>query len=265
MVRWRPSAFALVSALVVTSGAAAEPVRVRFAEGSLHGFLALRTPDGKLVATGDNLQSVRGRTVTSRLLLQFVDGSTSDETAVFTQGKTFRLVSDRVVQKGPFFKMPMTMTVDGKTGVAVVKATKDGEEKTYEERIEVPDDLANGLLGVLLKNVSTTAPKTTLSMILATPNPRLVKLVITPVGKERFGIGRRRRPVMHLKIEIELGGLAGVIAPLIGKEPPDAHLWLLESEVPTFLMSEAPLALGTPALRMQLVGPSWPSAWLAPR
>jgi hypothetical protein len=161
--------------------------------------------------------------------------------------------------------MPMTMTVDGKTGVAVVTAIKDGEEKTYEERLEVPDDLANGLLGVLVKNISATAPKTTLAMVVATPKPRLVKLVITPVGKERFAIGRRRRPVVHFKIEIELGGLAGVIAPLIGKEPPDAHLWLLQSEVPTFLMSEAPLALGTPPLRMQLVGPSWPSAWLAPR
>jgi hypothetical protein len=256
----------LAAVLLLASAAAdAEPIRVRYWEGAIHGFLAVRTTDGKLVAMGDQLQSVRRGTVTSRLSLRFLDGSTSDETTVFTQGRVFRLVSDRLVQKGPAFKMPMEMSVDGKTGDVTVHVNEDGKEKTYTEHLALPDDLANGLLGVVMKSVAWETPKTTLSMVVAAPKPRLVKLVITPVGKEPLAIGKINRRVMHYKIVIELGGVAGVVAPLVGKAPPDAHLWILGGEVPTYLMSEAPVALGGPALHMELVGPYWPKSWAAPK
>jgi hypothetical protein len=256
----------LAAVLLLASAAAeTEPIRVRYFEGAIHGFLAVRTQEGKLVAVGDQLQSVRRGTVTSRLVLRFLDGSTSDETTVFTQGRVFKLVSDRLVQKGPAFKMPMEMSVDGKTGNVTVHVNEDGKEKTYTEHLELPDDVANGLLGVVMKSVAWETPKTTLSMVVAAPKPRLVKLVVTPVGKEPLAIGKINRRVMHYRIVIELGGVAGVVAPLVGKAPPDAHLWILGGEVPTYLMSEAPFALGGPSLHMELVGPYWPRSWSAPK
>ena len=48
-----------------------------------------------------------------------------------------------------------------------------------------------------------------------------------------------------------------MIAPLIGKEPPDAHVWVSAGEVPAFIRSEAPLYLGGPMLRTELVSPVW--------
>jgi hypothetical protein len=256
---------ALVAALAFTPPIAGEPVKVRFAEGTIHGFRALRTKEGKLVATGENLQNVRGAAVTSRLVLRFLDGSSSEETTVFTQRDAFRLVSYHAVQKGPFFKTPMETTIDAKTGRVTIRAAeKDGEEKTWDETLQLPDDLANGLVGTLAKSLSWDTAKTTVSMVVATPKPRLVKLVITPLAKERMAIGRRRRTVLHYKAEIELGGLAGVVAPLIGKDPPDGHVWILGGDAPTYLMSESPLALGTPPLHMELAGPFWPARWAKP-
>ena len=38
---------------------AAAPITVRFAEGVTHGFLLLRTVDGKLIASGDLVQVAR--------------------------------------------------------------------------------------------------------------------------------------------------------------------------------------------------------------
>jgi len=259
----RPSLAAAL--LFATAAAPAEPVRVRHLEGAIHGFLALRTTDGKLVATGDQLQTVRRGTVTSRLLIRFLDGSVSDETVVFTQGRVFRFVSDQVVQKGPAFKTPMEMSVDGKTGDVTVRVTEDGKEKAYTERLSLPDDVANGLIGVVMKSVSWETPKTMLSMVVASPKPRLVKVILTPFGKEPLSIGKRIRHVLHYKVVIELGGVAGVVAPLVGKAPPDAHLWILGGEPPTYLMSEAPLSLGGPSLHMELVGPYWPRTWAAPK
>ena len=57
---------------------------------------------------------------------------------------------------------------------------------------------------------------------------------------------------------MEIGGLAGVIAPMIGKEPPDTHVWISGGQVPAFIRSEEPLYFGGPILRTELVSPVWP-------
>src|SRR5262249_19590436 len=88
-------------AFLSTATATAEPVRVRFSEGLVHGFLTLRTTDGAAVADGDLIQSARAGRVTTRLVFRFTDRSVRDETAVFTQTGVFRLASVHLVQKGP--------------------------------------------------------------------------------------------------------------------------------------------------------------------
>lgn len=57
----------------------AEPVTVHHAEGLVHGFLALRTLDGSLLADGDLVQGARGDRVTIRLVFHFKDGSLDDD------------------------------------------------------------------------------------------------------------------------------------------------------------------------------------------
>jgi hypothetical protein len=247
--------------LLWTAVLSAEPVRVRHTEGLVHGFLALRTLDGKTVADGDLIQTTRGGRVTSRLFFRFKDGSVRDETAVFTQRGRFRLESDHLVQKGPAFEQPVDMTIDRATGHVVVRYTNDkGEQKVEDERLELPDDLANGMILTLLKNVAPGAPPPALSMIAATPKPRLVKLAITRAGAERFSTGGASRTATHYVVKIEIGGFAGLVAPLVGKQPPDSHVWVLPGEAPAFVKSEGPLHLGGPIWRIELVSPVWPRA-----
>ena len=59
-------------------------------------------------------------------------------------------------------------------------------------------------------------------------------------------------------MKIEIGGLSGVVADLLGKEPPDTHVWILEGEAPAFVKSEGPLSSGGPIWRIELVSPVWP-------
>ena len=70
--------------LLHTGLRAAEPIGVRYLEGSVHGFLALRTMEGKLLAQGDLVQVVKGDRVTSQLVFHFKDGSVDSDTAVFS-------------------------------------------------------------------------------------------------------------------------------------------------------------------------------------
>jgi hypothetical protein len=224
----------------------------------VRGFLTLRTLDGTLVADGDLIQSTRGNRVTTRLVYRFKDGSVRDETAVYSQRGTFRLLTDHVIQKGPTFPEPLDMTLDASTGQVTVRYTHDGKEKIESEQMTLPADLANGIMLTLLKNVRPTAPPGSLSMIATTPKPRLVKLKISTEGTEPFSTGTAGRSATHYVVKIDIGGLSGLIAPLVGKQPPDTHVWILQGEAPAFVKAEGPMFLGGPISRTELVSPVWP-------
>jgi len=249
----------MVASLLGEGQAVADPVSVRFSEGSLHGFLSLRGPDGRTLATGDLLQTVAAGRVTARLVFTFRDGSVSEETAVFSQRGHFKLISDHLVQKGPAFPRPLDLAIDVSTGEVTVRYTNDhGEEKVESERMELPADLANGLITTLLKNLRATS--TTLSMVVAaTPKPRLVKLKITAAGRDSLTIGGVGRKALHYILKVDIGGIAGVVAPLIGKQPPDSHVWILQEPVPAFLRSQSPMFADGPLWQIDLIAPTWPS------
>ena len=239
----------------------AEQVAVRHTEGLVRGFLALKELDGKIIAHGELLQRADGPRVTSRLRFQFKNGSIHDETAVFTQQRRFRLLSHRLVQKGPSFKQPLEMTIDAVKGTVVVRYTDDdGERKVETEQMELPSDLANGFISTLLKNVTTERAPKSFSYVAATPKPRLVRLLVTPVGNEPFSTGGGAAlKATHYVLKVDIGGIAGVLAPLVGKQPPDVHVWILGGEVPAFIRSDLPLYNGGPIWRIELSSPVWPN------
>jgi hypothetical protein len=259
-VRSRPLAILLICAAVLSSDALwAEPVAVRYTEGLLHGFLVLRTLEGATLAEGDLSQVARGDRVTSHVVFHFKDGSLHEETVVFSQRHTFRLISDHLVQKGPAFPHPMDVLIDASTRQFTVHYTDDdGKEKVLTDRLELPLDLANGMIPTLLKNILPDVPQTTVSMVAATPKPRLVKLVIAPQGEEPFSIEGSNRKATHYVVKVDIGGVAGALAPLIGKQPLDTHVWILRGEAPVFVKSEGPLYLGGPIWRIELTSPTWP-------
>jgi len=243
--------------LLLVRYASSEPVPVRFSEGLVHGFLVLSAADGSHLADGDLEQTVRGDRVTSRLVFRFTDGSLHDDTAVFSERRQFAFVSEHLIQKGPSFPQPIDMAVasDGQTTVKYVDSR--GVPKTAAARFDT-GDLANGIILTLLKNVRPeTAPKE-LSLIVATPEPRLVKLKISVAGTDSFSTGRRGRKAVHYVLTPDIGGVKGLIAPLVGKQPPDSHVWILEGDAPAFVKSEQPFFNGGALWRIELTSPAWP-------
>ncbi len=239
----------------------ASPVAVRYKEGVVHGFLVLSTLEGNPLADGDVIQIAHGNQITSHLVFHFKDGSRQDETAVFSQRGYFRLISYHLVQKGPAFQRAMEVSIATSTGQVTVQYTDDdGKEKAARERLKLPPDLANGLVLTLLKNIRPDAPQTEVSMVVATPKPRLVKLAITAQGTEPFSLAGSSREALHYVVKIEIGGIAGLVAPLLGKQPPDTQIWVLGGEAPAFVKSEGVSFLGGPIWRIELVSPVWPKA-----
>jgi len=238
----------------------AERVAVRYKEGVTHGFLVLSTTDGTPIAVGDLTQVANGSQVTARLVYHFKDGSLQEETTIFSQGRYFSLISDHLVQKGPTFPQPIDMVVSANGQATVHYVDDKGNEKTENEHLKLPPDVANGLIVILLKNLNPDGQLPQVSMVVATPKPRIVKLSLRSQGKEPFALAGSRREALHYVIKVEIGGLAGLVAPLIGKQPPDAHIWIIGGEAPTFVKSETLSYLGGPLWRTELVSPVWPDA-----
>jgi hypothetical protein len=237
---------------------AAEPIAVKHPEGTLHGFLALTTEEGQVLADGDLIEIVRGDRVSTHLIFHFKDGSLDDETAVYTQHGVFRLISDHHIQRGPYFTRPLDMTIDVAKGVVVTHSLgKDGKDEVATDRIKMPADLYNGLVTPVIKNVSPDAGETKVSMIVATPKPRMIKLDILPQAPETFYLAGFPHKSAVYQIKIELGGLAGVIAPVIGKQPPDVYMSIERGEMPAFLREKGPIFEGGALLTISLIGPTW--------
>jgi hypothetical protein len=259
-VRYQSLGILLICACIFPSAPAwAAQVPVHFKEGLLHGFLVLGTLEGERLADGDLLQTVHGDRVTSRLTYRFKDGSLQDETTIFSQRRAFRLISYHLIEKGPAFKQALDLSFTAATGQVTVRYTDaDGKEKEATERMKLPPDLANGMVLTLLKNLAADESPMEVSMVVATPKPRLVKLAISSQGTDPFILGSSGHNAIHYVLKVQIGGLAGLVAPLLGKQPPDSHIWIMGGEAPAFAKSEVMSYLGGPMWRTELAAPVWP-------
>ncbi len=257
-MRMRPATILLL--LLLACRLSADPVPVKYKEGTVRGYLAIRNLDGKLLGSADLVQTIRGERLTSRLTYHFRDGSLDDETSVFSQQGVFRLISDHHIQKGPFFSTPVDLTIQTATGEATVRYRDKDQEKVETTHLDLPPDLANGILINLLNNISPATQETKLSYLVASPKPRLIHISITPEATETFFSAGIPHKAIRYNLHLQLGGIAGLIAPMVGKSPPDAKAWVTAGEVPAFLRSQSPLYLDGPVLRTELISPVWQSA-----
>lgn len=243
--------------LLFCSALKADPVAVRHVQGYIHGFLVLKDTDDKILASGDLIQIPGGNRVTATLALHFADGSLYEEISVFSQRRTYRLLSYKQVMQGPAFKTPETLSLDASSGNVNVKYTDtNGTDKTIAGKLPLPPDLANGILALLLTEADPKV-ETTLSMVVSTPKPRVIKLKISASGQDSFSAGGSVRKATHYIVKIDIGGVTGVAAKVLGKQPPPAQMWIAAGDAPVFLKSEAALYQDGPIWRIELASPVW--------
>ena len=258
-----PLAAVIGSSLLSISSAAQAPqaVPVRHVQGTSHAFLVLRTESGAVLGYGELLQLIQGEHVNSRLTYHFRDGSIDDDTTVFSQHVGFHLVRDHHVQRGPFFSKDSDFLVEENGDITLRTVDRDGKEKVETNHIDLPPDVSNGFTGTMLLNVAPNSGPFKLGLVAPAGKGRLIQLSIDIAGEEPFSpvLGVRRKATVF-RVHPELGGVAGVVAPVIGKQPKDYFIWILGGQVPGLVRAIGPLELGGPIVSVEPAGASYPPA-----
>jgi hypothetical protein len=65
--------------------------------------------------------------------------------------------------------------------------------------------------------------------------------------------GDRKRATRFL-VDLEIGGVTGVVASMIGKTPPDLRYWLVLGETPAFVRFQGSMFLNGPVWRVEMAG-----------
>ena len=245
--------------LALTSLAAAEPVKVRVPEGPLYSVVVLTSMSGAILAHGEAVQTIARGLVDSRLVFRFRDGSLFDETVVFSQRGVFEMVRYRLVQQGPSFPDSVQTSFERSSGQYAVRLQKHGEKApdVRDGRLEMPADSYNGMSSILLKNLRP-GESARGHLVAFTPEPRILTLELDPVGEEAFLVGSVSRKAIRYRVKPELGGMMGVLAAMVGKDPPSLSYWITAGPARAFLKFEGPFFMSGPIWRVELSGPRWP-------
>jgi hypothetical protein len=249
-IRW-----VLASAAVLLSAGAPpsrnDGVAVRWAEGTVHGFVELHAQSGALLAQGDLLQTPRDSDIESRLVFRFGDSSSFRETVTFTQHGVFRLERYELVEHGKAFAADLDITLS-RSGEYTVASTshKDGKTDHYSGKLDLPADAYNGMIPVIGKNVDRTAGQT-VHIVAFTPKPIVIPLAMEPSAAEAGVVRFTLKPKLNL--------LQRIGAAVKKETPPDSYLWIVTSEVPAFVRFQGPLYSG-PIWRIDQTSPRWTGA-----
>ncbi len=234
------------------------PVTVRYSEGTVHGFLELRTDEDRLLAHGDLLQVPGDSAIESRMIFHFSDTSYFEETTIFTQHRVFRMETYHLVQRGPAFRADLDAALS-RDGRFVVTSTShnDGKVERYTGRLDLPSDVYNGLPVVVAKNLRM-GDTVNIHLVAFMPKPRLIGLRVAFAGTDTVLLGTHAEPAAHFVLTPQLGAFTTFFAKLLGKLPPDSNVWIVMDQVPAFVRFEGPMYLG-PVWRLTMATPTWPA------
>ena len=225
------SLVALCSAVMVR----AEPVAVRHPEGIVHGFLVLRSLDGKTVADGDLIQ-MRAATGSRR------DSPTASRR--IESGRDRRLHAGQAVQAGQRSSRPEGPDLPDAARHVDQRSHRPGHgalhrrPRSAEDRVRTSRSAGGSRQRPDPDADEERAPDAlphAFSYVAATPKPRLVKLVPSAAAEDPFSTGGSARRATHYTLKVDIGGVKGLLAELLGKEPPDSHVWILGGEAPAFV------------------------------
>jgi hypothetical protein len=175
---------------------------------------------------------------------------------------SIELISDQlpIPAQRPAFTDDTEISLERATGKYHVKtkARKDGREELLDGTLDLPLDVYNGgMVLIVAKNLPKGASETVHTVVF-TPTPRLIQLELVPAGEHRVLVGELAKTATDYVFKPKLGIWLKLFATLLGRVPPDSHAWIVTNEVPAFVRFEGSLSITGPVWRIESTSPRWP-------
>jgi hypothetical protein len=166
-------------------------------------------------------------------------------------------VRNHHIEQGPFFAKPVDYAVEAATGIVTSRTIdRNGKIHVESKHMDLPDDLANGFVGTLLLNVPPNTAPFRAGILAPVGGGRLVRLLISPEDEQTVHLAGQTLQATVFRIHPELGGIVGVIAKLLGLQPKDVMVWVLEGEEPAVAVIVGQLGGYGPVVSSELEGAS---------
>jgi hypothetical protein len=134
---------------------------------------------------------------------------------------------------------------------------KNGKIHVESKHMDLPNDLADGFVGTLLLNVPPNTTPFRLWMLAPVGGGRLVQLLISPESEQTVQLAGQNLKATVFRVHPELGGFMRLIARLLGLQPKDVTVWVLEGEEPTVAVVIGQLGGYGPVVSSDLVDTSF--------
>ncbi len=254
----RLRSWSIAAVLVLLGGVArAAPIAVRIPETATQGWVELTDLSGDVLGHGELTQWLERGALGNRLLIRFEDGSLYDEQLRFSQRGVFRLLSYHLVQRGPSFTTESDVEFDRSGRYRARQREKpDGKEDTASGTIALPDDVSNGMTSTLLRNLPKGG-SATVHLLALTPKPHVLELRLRPEGTDTFSVGALEGKATRFLVEPKVTGVTGLVATVVGKQPPSVRFWVTGGRTPVFVRFEGPVYADGPPWRIRQAVPRW--------
>jgi hypothetical protein len=169
----------------------------------------------------------------------------------------FRVVSYHLIQRGPSFpQTDVEFDASGRYHATTSSAPGDEAEHASGRIDDMPDDLTNGMISTVVRNLEP-GTSTTTHLLAFRPKPIVLEAHFTPEGTGRFHVGKISEDATRVLFKPEVTGLLGVVAKALGKEPPAVRVWISKGVAPIFVKLEGPMYAEGPTWRVELAAPKW--------
>jgi hypothetical protein len=231
-------------------------VELRYPEGTLRGFPAVRDQKGHLVADGTLTQWIEQGKLRVLATFRFRDGRRVQEKAVLAQTPELaQLRWEWEERRGD--EVLRSFSVDLETGRALASKRKDnGEVEHWEENLEDARKTGRAFAGLgfmyAIKNLTDELDRgeqVQLTAVAFTPKPRTVTVTVRRDLVGELTMAGRKLPAERFQIHPDVPSVAKIFV-----KAPDLYLWFYRPSPPAFLRADIPLAEPSdPVVRIEVL------------
>ena len=108
----------------------------------------------------------------------------------------------------------------------------------------------------VVKNLPKGA-NATVHLVAFTPKPVLIELELSLADEHKVLVGELAKTATHYVFKPHPGPWLKFFAKLVGRMPPDYHVWLLTDDAPAFVKFEGALNPTGPVWQIEVASPRW--------